>query len=82
MKSLFEKNECYTDEANDLAREIHDVISPIVKKYCKMGYSTREIEAIVGTEAQMVVLCERLGRQQEKFKNSKVKKAMDAKNNI
>ena len=82
MESLFDKNECYTEKANELAREVHNVISPIVKRYSKLGYSTREIEAIVECEAQMVILCERLGRQHDNFKKSKVKKVMDEKNNF
>lgn len=78
MNSLYNEYECYTEEANDLAKEIHNAIYPIVKKYCKMGYSTREIESIVITEAQMVTICARLDRQQRKVKE----KRENAKSNL
>lgn len=76
MKSLFDDNECYTEEAVKLDNEMSSLIKPVVKRYIEMGYSTREIENIIITGVTMVAVEERLHSQ---VKRSKAKR--HAKNN-
>jgi len=73
MKSLFNENECYTTDALNLSMEIERLISPIIKEYCKMGYSTYDIGYIVENEVALIIDVERLKRQRFKYlKNKRV----------
>lgn len=78
MNTLFDDNECYTNEANDLDKEVSNFIRPIVKRMVEMGYSTREAESVILCAVNMICVEERLGKQ---IKKSKERRNFE-KNNI
>ena len=78
MKSLFDENECYTNEANDLDKKVGNFIRPIVKRMVEMGYSTREAESVILCAVNMTCFEERLGKQ---IKQSREKRNFE-KNDI
>ena len=47
MKHLFNDDDRYTQEAQDLHAEVSNAIVPIIKKYSDMGYSVRDIQYVV-----------------------------------
>lgn len=50
MKSLYDKNFKYTEDALAFANEIFNAIRPIFEKYSKIGFSPRELSHIAQAE--------------------------------
>jgi hypothetical protein len=59
MISLFDREENFTWQAMDIEREIESLLEPIVEKYARFGYSTRELEYIINGAAGFVCLYHR-----------------------
>lgn len=57
MKSLFDKNDRYTEEALYLDYQSGVLLAPLMREYKKLGYSAREIAHIV-TSAISLIECE------------------------
>jgi hypothetical protein len=82
MTSFFDDNESYTKEATDLDTKVSRLLKPLVKEYVEMGYSTRDIEAVLLSAVNMTCVVERLSGQSKRFKESKVGKKFYEKNNL
>ena len=77
MESLFDDNECYTEDANELDIKVSRLLKPIVKEYLKYGYSSREVENILVNSVTMTCIEARLGKQ---VKRAKERRANAKKN--
>lgn len=55
-KSLFTKDERYTEEALKLSAKVESALAKILKVYIDLGYSAREIEYIFHDSAALVSL--------------------------
>ena len=53
---LFDKNERYTEESIYLSNDVEMALRPIIEKYIKMGFKTREIEYVVARAATDIAL--------------------------
>ena len=60
MKSLFDENEKYTQEANRLSDEVNGTLKSIFEDYLKRGYKSREIEAVMAEVVQELSVLSRL----------------------
>ena len=47
MKKFFNENEDYGDAALAFENEVYDALIPIMEKFVKNGYSTRDIQSIL-----------------------------------
>jgi hypothetical protein len=59
MASLFDQNFKYTDRADDIAKELQVLLSPLYQELMEEGFSPREITVLVAnvatqTENQLV----------------------------
>ena len=68
MTSLFDENECYTQESTDLDIKVSLFLKPIVKEYLEKGYSTRDIESVLLCAVNMTCVEERLRGQVKRSK--------------
>jgi hypothetical protein len=69
VKTLFKpETETYTDEANSLADEVRSAVLPIIRRWTKEGYSTRDIEAVVVMEIQLECSTRRLEIQASHYR--------------
>jgi hypothetical protein len=56
MISLFDREENFSWQAMQIEREMENLLEPIVEKYARLGYSTRELEYIINGAAGFVCL--------------------------
>ena len=47
MQNLFDDNDRYTHEADSLDNEAYALLKPLMEKYCRLGYSVRQIEYVM-----------------------------------
>jgi hypothetical protein len=54
--------ESLNDVGNQVDKEIYDALEPIIKKWVDAGYSTIELESLIGGTVSYIVLSNRLSR--------------------
>lgn len=64
--SLFDKNDRYTPEANNIESEICSAVEPIIRKYASRCLSIREIQYIAESAVMQVCLSELLSPEASK----------------
>ena len=58
IKPMYNEDERYTDDANELSQEVALAIRPIMEKYHKQGFKMREISQIAASEVSLIELSE------------------------
>jgi hypothetical protein len=57
-----EDYESLNDVGNQVDKEIHDALEPIVEKWINANYSTIELENLIGGTVSYIILSKRLSR--------------------
>lgn len=70
MKRLFNLDETYTHEANELLCEAVEVIQPLMKKMVREGFYIRDIQTILLDAVNDISICERLSTKDINPKSS------------
>ncbi len=52
-RSLFDKDEAFTEDAKELFNEMERFAEEQVERYCKRGYKVREIQAVMNAAVGM-----------------------------
>ena len=81
-KPLFDENEHYTEEANEICSEFNMLTAPFFNKYLE-SYSIREIEYLIDSEVRETCIMARLKKSAEiaKARNAaRLKRIEDNKN--
>jgi hypothetical protein len=66
MKSLYNEEGRYTEEANELSKELGGLLKPIMKRMMDKGYCTREIAYAMIDAAQMTEITVRVMERMKK----------------
>ena len=71
MKSLYDKNEKYTEDARLLSLQMSEILKPVFKKYSDKGYTYAEISHLIIGEVFSVECLQRLKKVVDNHKKSK-----------
>lgn len=61
--NMFEMNETYTPAAQQLGREIEELVGQIYDRWHKLGYSLRDIETVAREAVEVQATMRRLSKR-------------------